>query len=144
MTPTRRAGIGPGIGWTRECVGSVFEIANGHLDLKTTGMKDMKYAVMNAISDIQKRHDRPGTLTGLSTGFKALDSLTGGLHGGELFVIAGCPSAGKTALAMNMAEDIAVNGGQSVGFFSLGMNRQQLVPRFLDRKSTRLNSSHRT
>jgi replicative DNA helicase len=108
-----------------------FEIANGHFEPKTTGMKDMKDAVMKAIGDIQKRHDRPDTLTGLSTGFKALDSLTDGLHGGELFVIAGWPSVGKTALAMNMAEDIAVNGGQPVAVFSLGMNRQQFVPRFL-------------
>jgi replicative DNA helicase len=108
-----------------------FEIANGHFEPKTTGMKDMKDALMKAIGDIQKRHDRPGTLTGLSTGFKALDSLTDGLHGGELFVIAGEPSAGKTALAMNMAEDIAVNKGGAVAFFTPGMNCQQLVPRFL-------------
>lgn len=94
-------------------------------------MKDMKDAVMKAIGDTQKRHDRPGTLTGISTGFKVLDCLTDGLHAGELFVIAGCPSVGKTALAMNMVEDIAVNKGGAVAFFTPGMNCQQLVPRFL-------------
>ena len=94
-------------------------------------MKDMKDAVMKAIGDSQKRHDRPGTLTGISTGFKVLDCLTDGLHAGELFVIAGCPSVGKTALAMNMVEDIAVNKGGAVAFFTPGMNCQQLVPRFL-------------
>ena len=94
-------------------------------------MKDMKDAAMKAIGDIQKRHDRPGTLTGISTGFKVLDCLTDGLHAGELFVIAGCPSVGKTALAMNMVEDIAVNKGGAVAFFTPGMNCQQLVPRFL-------------
>ena len=94
-------------------------------------MKDMKDAVMKAIGDTQKRHDRPGTLTGISTGFKVLDCLTDGLHAGELFVIAGCPSVGKTALAMNTVEDIAVNKGGAVAFFTPGMNCQQLVPRFL-------------
>jgi replicative DNA helicase len=76
-------------------------------------------------------HKNKGALTGLSTGFALLDQMTDGLHPSEMVVIAARPSMGKTAIAMNIAEHIAVDQNKAVGIFSLEMSSQQLVQRML-------------
>src|SRR6184192_3166180 len=91
----------------------------------------MKEQVMGALESIEKLWERRGGITGLSTGFIELDRLTSGLHAAEMIVIAGRPSMGKTALAMNMAEHVAVNQKKPVAVFSLEMSSQQLVQRML-------------
>ena len=73
-------------------------------------------------------------LTGLPTGFVELDELTGGLQRGEMIVIAARPSMGKTALALNIAEQMATQG-LSVGIFSMEMSKQQVVQRILCARS---------
>jgi replicative DNA helicase len=67
----------------------------------------------------------------LSTGFKRFDELTGGLHAGELIIIAGRPSMGKTALALNVAQHAAAKVGQTVALFSLEMSKESLLTRLL-------------
>ena len=69
----------------------------------------MKDQVMDAIEAIEKLYQQHGGITGLATGFKDFDRLTSGLHPAEMIVIAARPSMGKTALAMNIAEHVAVN-----------------------------------
>ncbi|ALJ56956.1 Replicative DNA helicase [Candidatus Xiphinematobacter sp. Idaho Grape] len=91
----------------------------------------MKELVMAAVENIDRLYKNRGGITGLSTGFKKLDQITNGLHGGEMFVIAARPSMGKTALAMNIAEHVALEIGKAVGIFSLEMSSQQLVQRIL-------------
>src|SRR5437660_7768525 len=91
----------------------------------------MKEQVMGALESIEKLWERKGGITGLSTGFIELDRLTSGLHPAEMIVIAGRPSMGKTALAMNVAEHVAVNQKKPVAVFSLEMSSQQLVQRML-------------
>src|SRR5207302_1595367 len=91
----------------------------------------MKEQVMGALESIEKLWERKGGITGLSTGFIELDRLTSGLHAAEMIVIAGRPSMGKTALAMNVAEHVAVNQKKPVAVFSLEMSSQQLVQRML-------------
>ena len=91
----------------------------------------MKDQVMDAIEAIEKLYQQHGGITGLATGFKDFDRLTSGLHPAEMIVIAGRPSMGKTALAMNIAEHVAVNEGRPVAVFSLEMSAQQLVQRLL-------------
>ena len=86
---------------------------------------------MGALESIEKLWERRGGITGLSTGFIELDRLTSGLHAAEMIVIAGRPSMGKTALAMNVAEHVAVNQKKPVAVFSLEMSSQQLVQRML-------------
>ncbi|MHC4107774.1 MAG: replicative DNA helicase [Planctomycetota bacterium] len=73
-------------------------------------------------------------LTGLPTGFVELDELTGGLQRGEMIVIAARPSMGKTALALNIAEQMATHG-LGVGIFSMEMSKQQVVQRILCARS---------
>jgi replicative DNA helicase len=94
-------------------------------------MLSMKDQVMEAIESIEKLYERKGGITGISTGFVEFDRMTSGLHPSEMIVIAARPSMGKTALAMNIAEHVAINQQLPVGVFSLEMSSQQLVQRLL-------------
>jgi len=86
--------------------------------------------VRDAFRAIEARgHD--GTLTGEPTGFIELDDLTSGLQRGELIIVAGRPSMGKTALGLNMAEHLAIVERRPTLFFSLEMSRQQIAQRIL-------------
>jgi replicative DNA helicase len=86
---------------------------------------------MNAITQIDELYHRRGQITGLATGFSDLDKMTDGLHAAEMIVIAARPSMGKTALAMNIAEHVAVDLQKPIAVFSLEMSSQQLVQRLL-------------
>ena len=94
-------------------------------------MLTMKDHAMQAIETIEKLYERKGSITGISTGFVEFDRLTSGMHPSEMIVIAARPSMGKTALAMNIAEHVAINEKLSLGVFSLEMSSQQLVQRLL-------------
>ena len=94
-------------------------------------MLSMKDQVMEAIEAIEKLYERKGGITGISTGFVEFDRMTSGMHSSEMIVIAARPSMGKTALAMNIAEHVAINEKLPVGVFSLEMSCQQLVQRLL-------------
>jgi replicative DNA helicase len=74
---------------------------------------------------------REGEITGVPTGFDDLDKLTGGFQRGDLIIIAARPSMGKTAFALNMARNAAIQAGKKVGVFSLEMNRRSLTLRLL-------------
>ncbi len=91
----------------------------------------MKDLVLHAFETVQKYFTRKGELTGIGTGFPQLDKLTSGLHGGEMIVVAARPGMGKTSLAMNIAEHIAIETNQPVGIFSLEMTAESLVMRML-------------
>ena len=80
---------------------------------------------LNAFLDPGRR------IQGLSTGFKRFDELTGGLHPGELVILAGRPSMGKTALALNLAQYAAVKLKKTVAVFSLEMSKEALLTRLL-------------
>jgi replicative DNA helicase len=70
-------------------------------------------------------------IKGISSGFAKLDEMTGGLHGGDLVIIAARPSMGKTALALNIAQHVALRLKQTVAIFSLEMSRESLLTRML-------------
>lgn len=96
-----------------------------------TSEKSIKDDVMEAIESIEQLYERRGAITGLATGFHDYDRITNGLHPTEITIIAARPSMGKTSLAMNIAEHVAVNLGEQVLVFSLEMGRQQVVQRLL-------------
>jgi replicative DNA helicase len=106
-----------------------------------SSLPSMKEMVNEAIVGIEKLVTSRGSITGLSTGFHELDRMTNGLHEGEMFVIAARPSMGKTALAMNIAEHVALDGDKPVAVFSLEMSAQQLVQRLLCSRA-RVNSKN--
>lgn len=94
-----------------------------------TETQTVNEAVKDALSRMEKALDNKGGLDGMSTGFVDLDRMTGGLHGGELNIIGGFTSTGKTSLAMNIAEHIAIDQGLPVGIFSLEMSAASLATR---------------
>ncbi len=110
----------------------VLQIAEERVAVGTKTIKDLVHSAINTIEDL---HQRQGLLTGLGTGFPDLDRMTSGFHGGEMIVIAARPSMGKTSLAMNIAEHIAIDEKQPVGVFSLEMTAESLVLRMLCSRS---------
>jgi replicative DNA helicase len=80
---------------------------------------------LSAFLDPSKR------IKGISTGFAKLDEYTGGMHGGDLVILAGRPSMGKTALALNVAQHVALKLKQTVAIFSLEMSKESLLTRML-------------
>ncbi len=86
-----------------------------------------------AMTSASLAHENKGKLSGISTGFLAVDDLLGGLHKSDLIILAGRPSMGKTALATNIAYNAASNNNEekSVAFFSLEMSAEQLANRIL-------------
>ena len=98
---------------------------------KEDNIKSLSVHVMDAIESIQQMLEHPGQLRGISSGYQLLDKMSSGLQGGEMFVIAARPSMGKTSLAMNIVEHVAVDQGKAVGVFSLEMSATMLVRRLL-------------
>ncbi len=110
----------------------VFEIAEGTFR-KRDGAIAVRTLLPAVIDQIDEAHNNPNKLRGLPTGFAEFDKLTGGLRPGDLVIIAGRPSMGKTTLAVNMAEYAAVNPGSkaSVAIFSMEMPSEQVITRML-------------
>ncbi|HEX3799862.1 MAG TPA: replicative DNA helicase [Verrucomicrobiae bacterium] len=110
----------------------ILRISETRVEGKTDKIKEL---VKKAISTIEDYHQRQGMLTGVATGFPDLDKMTSGLHGGEMIVVAARPSMGKTSLAMNIAEHVAIEEKIPVGVFSLEMTSDSLVLRMLCSRS---------
>jgi replicative DNA helicase len=106
----------------------VLRISEERVEPSTQTIKDL---VHKAINTVEEFNARQGMLTGIATGYVDLDKLTTGLHQGEMIVIAARPSMGKTSLAMNIAEHVAVDQRLPVGIFSLEMTAESLVLRML-------------
>ncbi len=108
----------------------IFEIGEKRFTKTAPGMRE---EVFTALENIEKMYQQRGLISGLETGFKVFDQMTDGLHPGEMIIVAARPSMGKTALAMNIVEHVAVASAEPkpVGVFSLEMSTQQLVQRML-------------
>lgn len=106
----------------------ILRLSEERVEAQTLMIKDV---VHKAINRLEQYHANQGMLTGIATGFPDLDKLTTGMHGGEMIVIAARPSMGKTSLAMNIAEAVAIDQKLPVGVFSLEMSSESLVLRML-------------
>ena len=91
----------------------------------------VKNVLYNTYANIEELSRLKGKISGVPTGFTALDNMLTGLHGGELVILGARPSMGKTSLAMNIASYAALNAGKSVAVFSLEMPREQIALRVL-------------
>ncbi|HWP34316.1 MAG TPA: replicative DNA helicase [Thermodesulfobacteriota bacterium] len=107
---------------------SVFELTERRLRPSFFAARDL---VREAFRVVEARAETGVTTTGVPTGFAELDEMTGGLQPGDLVVIAGRPSMGKTAFALNLAAHAALRARLGVAIFSLEMSREQLVIRLL-------------
>lgn len=91
----------------------------------------VKEVLYNTYAQIEELSKLKGRVSGVPTGFTALDNLLTGMHGGEMIVLGARPSMGKTSLAMNIAAYAALNAGKSVAVFTLEMPREQIAMRVL-------------
>ena len=87
--------------------------------------------VQAAIDQIQEAGKKEGSLIGVPSGFTSLDRITSGWQNSDLIIVAARPSMGKTAFALSMARNMAVDHGKSIAFFSLEMSSLQLVTRLI-------------
>ncbi|MFZ5486742.1 MAG: replicative DNA helicase [Pseudomonadota bacterium] len=95
------------------------------------GFQAMDTLVVDLLDRVQEMADNPNDITGVPTGFIDLDRMTSGLQAGDMVVLAARPSMGKTALAVNIAEHVALNEGLPVAIFSMEMGAAQLAVRIV-------------
>jgi len=108
----------------------VFEIAESG-SRGRSGFKALKHILPEAVDRIDVLHQSDGDITGISTGYNEFDKLTAGLQGGDLIIVAGRPSMGKTTLAVNIAENAAIGAKVPTAIFSMEMPSQQLAFRMI-------------
>jgi replicative DNA helicase len=107
---------------------SIFELAE---DRVKAGLISVKDIVRDNFERLEKIFKEGKSITGIPTGYVELDKLTSGLQPSELLILAARPSQGKTALALNLAENIAIRAGQPVAIFSLEMSKESLLQRLV-------------
>ena len=110
----------------------IFQLRQTASDTDPQALIDL---VQAAYEQLDKRHEEGRTWTGLDTGFFEMNDMLSGLQKGEMIILAARPSMGKTAFALNIAENIAMNNRQPVAIFSLEMGKQQLAERLMSSRS---------
>ena len=107
---------------------AIFRLSEGRIGQTFMNIPDIIRSSFGSLEELYKRGQE---ITGLATHYTLLDKLTSGLQPSDLIIIAARPSMGKTAFAMNIAENAAVLDGKVVGVFSLEMSREALLMRML-------------
>jgi replicative DNA helicase len=95
------------------------------------GFMPIKSLLAKAVDRIETLYEQDGNITGAATGFTDFDQLTSGLQPSDLIIVAGRPSMGKTTIAMNMAENVAIKGDKPVAVFSMEMPGDALAMRMM-------------
>ena len=115
-----------------EAEAKIFQIAEGG-KRSSEGFQDIKVLLPQVAEriDLLFSRDNPSDVTGIPTGFSDLDSMTSGFQGGDLVIVAGRPSMGKTAFSINIAENVALDTGLPVAIFSMEMASTQLAMRMI-------------
>ncbi len=106
----------------------IFNIAKNRKGTEFRTIQDVLYKTQQ---DIEKLSKNKGDITGVATGFYDIDKITSGLHPNELIILAARPAMGKTALALNIATNVAMNNHQTVAVFNMEMGAEQLANRML-------------
>ncbi|WP_390615258.1 replicative DNA helicase [Siminovitchia fortis] len=107
---------------------SIMEVAQR----KNSGaFQNIKDILVRTYDNIELLHNRKGEVTGIPTGFSELDRMTAGFQRNDLIIVAARPSVGKTAFALNIAQNVATKTDENVAIFSLEMGAEQLVMRML-------------
>ncbi len=107
---------------------SMFEITQNQLK---GGFEQINQGIISALNDLEEKRKKDSVVTGVPSGLLELDELTSGFQKGELVIIAGRPSMGKTALALSMIRNAALEADMGIGMFSLEMGNQSLAMRLL-------------
>ncbi len=109
----------------------VFKIAEQQQRGQAGGFTSIKKLLATAVDKIETLYEQDGSITGESTGFNDFDDLTSGLQPSDLIIVAGRPSMGKTTIAMNMAENVAIRSSKPVAVFSMEMPGDALAMRMM-------------
>ena len=113
-----------------ESEAKIFQIAeSGKRD--NIGFSDIQHLLPQVVESVEQRMQNASDVTGMPTGFTDLDKMTSGLQPSDLIIIAGRPSMGKTSLALNMAEHVAIEKKMPVAVFSMEMASMQLTTRLI-------------
>ncbi|HVB56063.1 MAG TPA: replicative DNA helicase, partial [Candidatus Acidoferrales bacterium] len=107
---------------------AIFQLAEDRVRAGLIGIKDL---VKDGFERLEKIFSEGRRITGLSTGYAGIDNETAGLQPSELIILAARPSMGKTALALNIAENVALRHREAVAIFSLEMSKESLLLRLL-------------
>ena len=125
------------IGYTSsESIGDLLDKAEKKIfsvvkNRKGTEFRSIQDVLFKTQADLERLAQTKGDITGLATGFYDLDKVTTGLHPNELIIIAARPAMGKTAFALNLATNIAMNSEKGVALFNMEMGAEQLATRML-------------
>ncbi len=106
----------------------ILDVSSGTVTNDIVHISDI---MMTAYDDMVKNSLTKGTVTGIPTGFTYMDNITGGLHGGELIIVAGRPGMGKSSFAVNIAEHAAIKENIPVAIFNLEMSKSMIVNRII-------------
>ena len=106
----------------------IFDLASKKVTSELTHVKDL---VLNSYEKIEYRYKHKDELIGVDTGFYDLNAMTSGLQKSDLIILAARPSMGKTAFALNIAQNVALRAKKAVAIFSLEMSKDQLMQRML-------------
>lgn len=107
---------------------SILDVAGGR---SSDGFIPIKDVLLETYDRIEMLHNSSTELTGIPSGFRDLDKMTSGFQASDLIIVAARPSVGKTAFALNVAQNVAARAGETVAIFSLEMSASQLVQRML-------------
>lgn len=107
---------------------SILEVSSRN---NSGAFQNIKDVLIDVYDKIEQLHESKGDVTGIATGYRDLDRITSGFQKNDLIIIAARPSVGKTAFALNVAQNVAVNTDENVAIFSLEMGADQLVQRML-------------
>ena len=99
------------------------------------GFTQIKELLNTTFDEIEKRYENKEAITGMTTGFNDLDHKLSGFHPSDLILVAARPAMGKSAFALNLAQNAALKGGAAVAIFSLEMSKEQLILRMLAAES---------
>ena len=115
-----------------EAESGLFQVSQQHVKQDVTSLETILGESFDRLDELHK--DR-GKIRGIPTGYKDLDGVLAGLQRSDLFILAARPSMGKTALALNIAHNVALQSKEPVLIFSLEMSKEQLVDRMLSMES---------
>lgn len=110
----------------------LFEVSQRHVKQDITSLETI---LAESFDRLDELHKDKGKIRGVPTGFKDMDNILAGLQRSDLFILAARPSMGKTALALNLAHNVALSANEPVLVFSLEMSKEQLVDRMLSMES---------
>ncbi|MCF7845618.1 MAG: replicative DNA helicase [Candidatus Peribacteraceae bacterium] len=107
---------------------SLFKVTQNLIKDKFISIREVLQSRFDEFAELHDAEDKD-VIRGIATDFRGLDNLLSGLKPADLVIIAARPSMGKTALALNISQNVALRGGKRVGFLSLEMSKEQLVDR---------------